>query len=295
MQIKQFGIGKDLRELTDHHTALLPMACYQTEIRMHVQGYVPLHWHEEVQFVLIVKGEAVFRINEHSAAVTEGEALFINSGSLHQAEDRNDSGCVYICLNASPRYLVPPELYGSCVLPFIRATNLPCLHIGGREAWGTAIREAILDIHRLISRKPPFYELQASCRLTEIWRNLIMNGLEPEYDQAEQLKSVRMKEMLDWIHAHYADKVTLEAIAAAGALSRSECCRYFKRMLKTTPMNYVTDYRLQKSKLMLRQSDLSVTEVAYLNGFSSTSNYIERFRQSAKTTPLAYRKRLKPE
>ncbi|AIQ62698.1 hypothetical protein PSTEL_05880 [Paenibacillus stellifer] len=199
MQIKQFGIGKDLRELTDHHTALLPMACYQTEIRSHVQGYVPLHWHEEVQFVLIVKGE------------------------------------------------------------------------------------------------PPFYELQASCRLTEIWRNLIMNGLEPEYDQAEQLKSVRMKEMLDWIHAHYADKVTLEAIAAAGALSRSECCRYFKRMLKTTPMNYVTDYRLQKSKLMLRQSDLSVTEVAYLNGFSSTSNYIERFRQSAKTTPLAYRKRLKPE
>ncbi|MBY9081294.1 helix-turn-helix transcriptional regulator [Paenibacillus sp. HN-1] len=295
MQIKQFGIGEDLRELTEHHTSLLPMACYQTEIRSHVQGYVPLHWHEEVQFVLVMKGEAVFQINEHSAAVTEGEALFINSGSLHKAEDQKDSGCVYICLDASPRYLVPQELYGSCVLPFITATNLTYYRIVGREAWETAIREAIMDIHRLISRKPSFYELQASCRLTEIWRNLIMNGLEPEYDQAEQQKNDRMKEMLDWIHVHYADKVTLEAIAAAGALSRSECCRYFKRMLKTTPMNYVTDYRLQKSKLLLLQSDLSVTEVAYLNGFSSTSYFIERFRQSVKATPLAYRKRAKAE
>lgn len=79
-----------------------------------------------------------------------------------------------------------------------------------------------------------------------------MNGLPLEYDQAERLKNNRMKQMLNWIHLHYAEKVTLDDIAQAGQLSRSECCRYFKRMLKNTPLSYVMEYRIQQYQLFYR-------------------------------------------
>nr|WGD76248.1 hypothetical protein P5631_03220 [Bacillus subtilis] len=68
-------------------------------------------------------------------------------------------------------------------------------------------------------------------QLTLMWKNLVVNGFQLEYDQSEMIKSHRMKQMLNWIHLHYAEKITLEDIAKAGQLSRSESCRYFKRML----------------------------------------------------------------
>ncbi len=104
------------------------------------------------------------------------------------------------------------------------------------------------------------------------------------------LKSHRIKQMLNWIHTHYAEKIFLDDIARAGQLSRSECCRYFKRILKKTPLNYLTDYRIQKSLILLQQSESSVTDVAYQVGFNSTSYFIDQFRKSMNMTPLAYKK-----
>jgi AraC-like DNA-binding protein len=99
-----------------------------------------------------------------------------------------------------------------------------------------------------------------------------------------------MKQMLSWIHLHYAEKIMLNDIARAGQLSRSECCRYFKRILNTTPLNYILEYRIQKSLFLLQQTDTSVTEVAYQVGFNSTSYFIDKFRKSMHMTPLAYKK-----
>lgn len=111
-----------------------------------------------------------------------------------------------------------------------------------------------------------------------------------EYNQTEMVKSQRMKQMLSWVHLHYAEKIALDDIARAGQLSRSECCRYFKRYLKCTPLNYVIDYRIQKSLHLLQQGDSNITEVAYKVGFSSTSYFIDKFRKAMNMTPLAYKK-----
>ncbi|MGM9928380.1 MAG: helix-turn-helix domain-containing protein [Bacillus sp. (in: firmicutes)] len=290
MQIKDFMVDQSLKELTEHRTVVLPIACYETTINKNINGYIPLHWHDEFQFVLVVKGEAIFQINEEKVAVREGEGLFINSGCLHMANDQDDSGCVYICLNVSPSFVVSQELYTTFVNPYIQATNIPYLLLNPQELWANHILDSIMKIQQLIKQKPPYYEMDISMYLTLIWKNVIMNGAQLEWEQAEMVKSHRMKEMLNWIHQHYAEKILLDDIARAGQLSRSECCRYFKRMLKTTPLNYVLDYRIQKSLVLLQQSDSNVTDVAYRVGFNSTSYFIDKFRKSMNMTPLAYKK-----
>ncbi|OZB95168.1 AraC family transcriptional regulator [Paenibacillus sp. XY044] len=290
MQIKDFRIGPSLKELTEHRTVVLPVACYETTISQNIHGHIPLHWHDELQFVRIVRGEALFQINEEKLIVRQGEGVFINSGCLHMAEDRNESDCVYICLNVSPEFVVSRELYATYVAPYIQATNLPYLYIDSSQAWGKNILGALADIHQWIQQKPSYFEMDMTMHLTFIWKNLIMNGFQLKYDQVEAVKNQRMKQMLSWIDIHYAEKIALNDIARAGQLSRSECCRYFKRMLNTTPLNYVTDYRIQKSVVLLQQADSNVTEVAYAVGFNSTSYFIEKFRKSMDMTPLAYKK-----
>ena len=283
-------VDQSLKELTEHRTLVLPIACYETTINQNINGYIPLHWHDEIQFVLIVKGEAIFQINEEKIVVREGEGLFINSGCLHMAEEKNHSGCVYICLNASPHFVLSQELYTTYVSPYIHATNLPYLHLDTKGLWGKNILDAIIKINQWIQQKSSYYEIDIAVQLTLIWQNLIINGFQLEYDQAEMLKSHRMKQMLNWIHLHYAEKIMLDDIARAGQLSRSECCRYFKRILKKTPLGYVIDYRIQKSLILLQQAESNVTEVAYQVGFNSTSYFIDKFRKSMNMTPLAYKK-----
>ncbi|MBT2757543.1 helix-turn-helix transcriptional regulator [Mesobacillus foraminis] len=292
MQIKNFIIDKTLKELTQHRTVVLPIACYETIINQNINGYIPLHWHDEFQFVLVMKGEAIFQMNEEKLTVQEGEGLFINSGCLHMARDKNQSGCTYICLNVAPRFVLSQELYTTFVTPYIQATNIPFLHLQPSELWGANILASILKINQLIKQHSPYYEIEISVLLSLIWKNLIMNGIDLEYEQAMLFKSDRMKQMLNWIHLHYAEKILLDDIARAGHLSRSECCRYFKRMLKITPLNYVNDYRIQKSLILLQQPESTVTNVAYQVGFNSTSYFIDRFRKSMNTTPFAYKKAL---
>ncbi|MGE6258409.1 AraC family transcriptional regulator [Heyndrickxia sporothermodurans] len=288
--MKNFMVDQSLKELTEHRTVVLSVACYETTINQNINGYIPLHWHEEIQFVLIIKGEAIFQINEEKIIVHEGDGLFINSGCLHMAEEKNQSGCVYICLNVSPHFVLSQELYTTYVYPYIQATNLPYLYLDANVEWGKNILDAIIKIKHWIQKKTPNYEIDINIQLALIWKNLIINGFQLEYNQTEMLKSHRMKQMLNWIHLHYAEKIMLDDIAKAGQLSRSECCRYFKRILKKTPLNYVTEYRIQKSLLLLQQAESNVTEVAYQVGFNSTSYFIDKFRKSMNMTPLAYKK-----
>lgn len=222
--------------------------------------------------------------------LAKGEALFINSGCLHLAKDDNHSGCVYICLNISPRFMLSQELYGTYVYPYIKATNLPYILLNTSEQWVTNIINSIVEIDRLIQERPPAYEIDISIELAQIWRNLILNHFQLEYIEGEMLKNEKMKKMLNWIHLHYPEKIVLEDIARAGQLSRSECCRYFQRFIKDTPLSYVMEYRIQKSLLLLQAPEYNVTDVAYQVGFNSTSYFISQFKKSMNMTPLAYKK-----
>lgn len=69
MQNIEFIIDHNLKEMTEHRTDTLSVACYETTIVQHVHGHIPLHWHDELQFVAILQGKALFHINDQKITV----------------------------------------------------------------------------------------------------------------------------------------------------------------------------------------------------------------------------------
>ncbi|MCM3149639.1 AraC family transcriptional regulator [Bacillus pumilus] len=290
MNNHHFLIDYNLKELTEHSTTTWSIALYHTKICDHRSGHIPLHWHDEFQFVFILEGEAEFHINEETICLKEGDGVFINSGCLHMAKDANGTTCTYLCLNVSPHFITANELFTTFVHPYMHASQTPYILLNRKDHWPNHIYQCIQTIQRLIDETPAYYELELNIQLITMWKCLLQNGFQIKYDPRQHDKNERMKPMLNWIHQHYHEKVLLQDIARAGQLSRSECCRYFKDILKKTPLHYVNEYRVQQSLILLQETDFYITEIAYKVGFNSTSYFISMFKRIKNTTPLAYRK-----
>jgi AraC-like DNA-binding protein len=85
-------------------------------------------------------------------------------------------------------------------------------------------------------------------------------------------------------------KLSLDEIAAAGGLSRAECCRYFSKWGDTSPLAYVQDVRMQRAARLLHQSTDPVAEIAKRLGYTSVSHFVQTFKKVHHRTPLAFRK-----
>ncbi|PRS64277.1 AraC family transcriptional regulator [Bacillus pumilus] len=290
MNNHHFLIDYNLKELTEHSTTTWSIALYHTKICDHRSGHILLHWHDEFQFVFILEGEAEFHINEETICLKEGDGVFINSGCLHMAKDANGTTCTYLCLNVSPHFITANELFTTFVHPYMHASQTPYILLNRKDHWPNHIYQCIQTIQRLIDETPAYYELELNIQLITMWKCLLQNGFQIKYDARQHDKNERMKPMLNWIHQYYHEKVHLQDIARAGQLSRSECCRYFKDILKKIPLHYVNEYRVQQSLILLQETDFNITEIAYKVGFNSTSYFISMFKRIKNTTPLAYRK-----
>jgi len=111
---------------------------------------------------------------------------------------------------------------------------------------------------------------------------------EPVKNQQKQ-EMLRLKRILDTIHDHWNEKLSLAEIAKQEYLSISYLSRFFKNSLHTTFTGYLTELRLNRAAQMLISSKDSVTQIAYACGFRSGSAFINYFRERYGQTPGQYR------
>jgi len=99
---------------------------------------------------------------------------------------------------------------------------------------------------------------------------------------------------LDYMGEHYFENISLGDITRAACLSRYHFCRLFKRQLGITPISYLSQLRVEKAKLLLRNTSHSVTQICFAVGFNDLSHFERVFRSLAGITPSTYRRNTLP-
>ena len=87
-----------------------------------------------------------------------------------------------------------------------------------------------------------------------------------------------------------AEDLTLAGLADLVNMSPFHFSRQFKAQTGYSPYEFIINSRIDSAKHLLKQSDLSIREVAYSVGFNSESNFIHTFRQRVGQTPNQFRK-----
>jgi AraC-like DNA-binding protein len=102
---------------------------------------------------------------------------------------------------------------------------------------------------------------------------------------------VEVNRVIEYLHSHLDEKITLEALARIGHLSASHFSRVFREETGQSPMEYVQNLRLQRAKKLLLAGDNSITDIALECGFNSPSYLSACFQKQYKLTPSEYQKR----
>ena len=118
----------------------------------------------------------------------------------------------------------------------------------------------------------------------ELKDNIKYNEVMNSYDEK------RVRKAMEYIHKHYAENISLENIADEIFISKSECCRSFKRILNMTPFEYLMEYRVFKSTQLLCNSNDSIAIIALSVGFNGISYYGKVFKKYMNCTPSEYRR-----
>ena len=99
---------------------------------------------------------------------------------------------------------------------------------------------------------------------------------------------VHLRRARDLADRHYAEPLDLDALAGSAGVSRFHFLRSFAATYGKTPALYLAERRIERAQDLLRATNLTVTEVCMLVGYSSLGSFSSRFRQLVGVSPSAY-------
>lgn len=293
-----------LKEKQSHGTHLFPCAYYHfsnLSYRLRVRHL----WHEEVEVVYLQHGSYKLDINMEPYGTDQECFLFLNSGELHSLRsvsvEFDEQAIVFL-----PSMLLfhnYDSIDESILLPLAQNKLTFPRFLDQTIPFFPAFRSCYQQISRIFSKNNEtlvtgeqiltdnvIAQLQIKAGILQLIGILMEAGLMRQSPGSESQKITAIKTVLSYITEHYQEKLYVQDLASQINMNEQYFCRFFKRSIGKTPIDYINDYRLNKVIRLLETRDAPVTEVCLECGFNNMGNFQRLFKRKTGTTPLQYRK-----
>lgn len=108
-------------------------------------------------------------------------------------------------------------------------------------------------------------------------------------EKVKNIDDLFLNNFIKCIEEVYTDpEYNIEKLSDTVGLSRGHLHRKIKELTGTTPVDFLRNYRLGKAVVLLRQKQLTVSEISYQVGFSSPAYFSKCFKQAYNVTPTEY-------
>lgn len=279
-------------ETITHRNRMFPLSEFVDYFDTFPDGCFLNHWHPELELHVILNGSVEYNINGTSYIVGKGCGIYIASSMVHMAKSLSENTIGYD-ITVSLQFLSSLIQYTNCeqYLAPLFTQKPECLLITPNRKEGFHILDSLRKMHDAENAHAA-YELFFLEHFICILRNLLAlfpRSLEDPEDSSKLFRKERMKDMIDYIHQNYSQSITIQDIASAANISKSECYRCFSEFSEMTPTDYINKFRLQQAARLLVTSDQSMADICFMTGFNNTSYFAKKFKEHYRTSPTAYR------
>ena len=270
-----------LQETKQHGAVRFPFNLYPCTIPGDFPQ-VALHWQESMELVFVKRGAGLVQVGAVSCPAYQGDIFIFTPGTLHalrQAEGQRMEyeniifelellgGAEDLC---AEKYLLPLQS-GRLRLPALQAAA--CLR----------------EVEEASRSKLPGYELLVKGALLRFLALLIAQG--KQQPPAETADTQRLKAVLQWLSAHYAEGLRVADAAGVCSFSSSHFMRWFRQMTGQSFVAFLNEYRLNAAAEALHATDETVLTIASRCGFENLSYFNRAFKAHFGMTPREYRKK----
>ena len=236
------------------------------------------HTHSYTELFYIIGGDGQFQIDDDRFPVRTHQLVVVNPNILHTEVSYEAHPLEYIVVGIEGLALSVPDSDDGryCVYTFPQKNGvLSCMQsilreMQNREAEYQTVCQACMDII-----------------LVQLMRNarVSVDQVPSTAPGNRQCASAR-----HYIEGHYKEKLTLDRLAEAVSINKYYLAHAFKQAYGIAPINYLITCRIREGKRLLTETDLSLSQIASILGFSSASYFSQSFRSAEGMSPIEYRK-----
>ncbi len=262
-----------------------PFAYYYVD-SSHPRYIMTPHWHNEYEFIRVIKGSFELTVNNRDFRLGEGDTAFVSNNMLHSGIPHD---CTYECIVFDLEFYIKSHHTKELKEIVNQQKRIDTIFLHDDMDF-TGILDGIFTALR---NEQTGYSFIAEGGIWQFLGMVIGKGrftgryeLPPAYSK----KFRELKIVLNYIDMHYSDAITLKDLAEAVHMNPNYFCRFFKEMLGKTPVEYLNLYRIEQACEKLRTQNTNVLNVALSCGFGDVNYFIKVFKRYKGVTPLKYAK-----
>ena len=233
--------------------------------------------HNFWELTFIDNGELVTNVDGEDYTLDEMDLILYAPGQFHTQHTGNSKSCSYLTIlfemDIPDSYLVTNRVYHAhrdihnALNEFIKVSNNHMLY--NSELMICYLKQLIIRIlqYDFLTSTPI-----ASTPMQQRFENELLN------------------EIIIYINDTIYEHITIEEICNKFSISRSSLQALFKNNLGTAPKQYISDLKLNKSKLLIKESMHTISEISSMLGFTSIHYFSRKFKQQFGITPTDYAK-----
>ena len=235
------------------------------------------HTHNHLELFYIVGGKGQFLIQDQLYPVNPNNLVVINPNVTHTEVSLNAQPLEYIVLGIEGIELATSE-----------SSNGQFNILDHFES--VEISSCLRNILREMEQKNTGYEDVCQAYMEILIIRLMRNIALAVPTESQVVSGNRQcASVKRYIDLHFKEALTLEQLAEDAHMNKYYLSHAFKREYGISPINYMITKRIEESKYLLAETDLSMSQIAQLLGFSSLSYFSQVFRRTQATTPMEYR------
>jgi AraC-like DNA-binding protein/mannose-6-phosphate isomerase-like protein (cupin superfamily) len=263
----------------------------------------PLTWHEYLEVFVPVEGQCQVQVGRSMVELAAGDVLVMDNLKLHALRKFEGRRLRVVVIRFLPELIYSAGSLATdhlfCV-PFYHQVEGQPHVLRGTERQAAFVHAALAHLLECYydSSGPPYSHAGTKVFFLQVLYYLAKRFQVSETLYSEYLlhrdRSHRLRKLFDYTALHYGEKITVSEAAALVGMSRRRFLSVFKTMADMTWVKYLNEVRLTNAARLVKQTTLSIAEIAAQVGYSDQSYMNRRFHQRFGHTPLELRKQALP-
>ncbi|MCR4884964.1 MAG: AraC family transcriptional regulator [Clostridiales bacterium] len=289
-------MGRKSRTIVEYRSYALPVSfpiIILTGDRWHISD-IPskrLHFHNCLELGMCHEGHGTLVFYDTPLEFNAGDVTCISQNVPHTTYSAKGSASLWSYIYLDPIALLGKEIYSLMDDTFSMRSFLCSSNLLQSENQHPELSWLFLQILKEMDAKKPGYEMivrELSAALLSYLARLWNQTASKETSAKKDLHI--LQPAINYIHDHYLEQFDVNTLAEMCYISTTHFRRLFTAQVGTNPLNYVHQVRILESCNLLRNSELSISQIAEKVGYPTLSNFNRHFLSLMGCTPSSWRK-----